>query len=80
MGSAIENAPVAQLDRVPDYESGGSKFESWRVYYCRIFIDVICARSLPTLNLLLGSSGGVDASAGELNCPESIRDDFGSEN
>ena len=25
------SAPVAQLDRVPDYESGGRRFESFRV-------------------------------------------------
>lgn len=30
--SLMQNAPVAQLDRVPDYESGGYKFESCRVY------------------------------------------------
>ena len=28
-------APMAQLDRVPDYESGGCRFESCRVYYQR---------------------------------------------
>ena len=28
----IFNAPVAQLDRVPDYESGGHKFESCRAH------------------------------------------------
>jgi hypothetical protein len=26
-------APVAQLDRVPDYESGGQRFESSRVHH-----------------------------------------------
>jgi hypothetical protein len=26
-------APVAQLDRAPDYESGGQGFESLRVYH-----------------------------------------------
>ena len=25
-------APLAQLDRVPDYESGGCRFESCRVH------------------------------------------------
>ncbi len=29
-------APVAQLDRVPDYESGGYKFESCRVYFLKV--------------------------------------------
>lgn len=27
---ALQSAPVAQLDRVPDYESGGRRFESFR--------------------------------------------------
>ena len=27
------DAPVAQLDRVPDYESGGQRFESSRVHH-----------------------------------------------
>ena len=33
-------APVAQLDRVPDYESGGRTFESCRVHHlhCRLSI------------------------------------------
>ena len=29
---ALSDAPVAQLDRVPDYESGGHRFESCLVY------------------------------------------------
>src|SRR6266536_4144924 len=29
----FKNAPVAQLDRVPDYESGGRTFESCRVHH-----------------------------------------------
>src|SRR5215469_9637389 len=28
--SRLQNAPVAQLDRAPDYESGGQRFESFR--------------------------------------------------
>jgi hypothetical protein len=28
--SAADQAPVAQLDRAPDYESGGQEFESLR--------------------------------------------------
>ena len=28
-------APVAQLDRVPDYESGGRTFESYRARHTR---------------------------------------------
>ena len=34
------SAPVAQLDRAPDYESGGQRFESFR------------ARQLPKARLL----------------------------
>jgi hypothetical protein len=30
--SIPNHAPVAQLDRVPDYESGGRTFESCRVH------------------------------------------------
>ena len=32
------NAPVAQLDRVPDYESGGRGFESSPVRHKKLFI------------------------------------------
>src|SRR5688500_14644887 len=31
--SITDFAPVAQLDRVPDYESGGRTFESCRVHH-----------------------------------------------
>ena len=31
IGSRAQNAPVAQLDRAPDYVSGGQEFESLRV-------------------------------------------------
>ncbi len=30
-GAVLGQAPVAQLDRAPDYESGGQRFESFRV-------------------------------------------------
>ena len=30
MKHRIKDAPVAQLDRAPDYESGGQRFESFR--------------------------------------------------
>ncbi len=32
-GKPCEDALVAQLDRAPDYESGGQGFESLRVYH-----------------------------------------------
>ena len=31
----FKNAPVAQLDRAPDYESGGQEFESLRVRHLK---------------------------------------------
>src|SRR6185295_11514343 len=34
-----ENAPVAQLDRAPDYESGGQEFESLRARHFRFVCD-----------------------------------------
>jgi hypothetical protein len=35
--SIAVNAPVAQLDRAPDYESGGQGFESLRVYHFQVY-------------------------------------------
>ena len=32
----MASAPVAQLDRVPDYESGGRAFESLRVHHLHL--------------------------------------------
>jgi hypothetical protein len=34
---SAKNAPVAQLDRAPDYESGGQEFESLRARHLRLF-------------------------------------------
>ena len=31
----FKSAPVAQLDRAPDYESGGQEFESLRVRHLK---------------------------------------------
>src|SRR5947208_2895794 len=39
-----ENAPVAQLDRAPDYESGGQEFESLRA---RQIHDIPRHRTMP---------------------------------
>jgi hypothetical protein len=36
------SAPVAQLDRAPDYESGGQEFESLRARHFRF--DIKCLR------------------------------------
>ena len=45
------SAPVAQLDRVPDYESGGQRFESSRVHhstFCETtHSSALCDRPLP---------------------------------
>src|SRR5580698_5363280 len=38
-------APVAQLDRAPDYESGGQEFESLRAR--QDFKDLTCAAKVP---------------------------------
>ena len=37
-------APVAQLDRVPDYESGGCRFESCRVHVSKAKVDRLAYR------------------------------------
>jgi hypothetical protein len=36
---AAESAPVAQLDRAPDYESGGQEFESLRARHHFLIFD-----------------------------------------
>ena len=45
------NAPVAQLDRVPDYESGGRTFESCRVHHTLVktFISDLKQDCVPTV-------------------------------
>ena len=35
----FKSAPVAQLDRAPDYESGGQEFESLRVRHFKFGIS-----------------------------------------
>jgi hypothetical protein len=45
---ATRAAPVAQLDRAPDYESGGQRFESFRA---RHEINDLAERRLSKLNL-----------------------------
>ncbi len=35
----FKSAPVAQLDRAPDYESGGQEFESLRVRHLNFGIS-----------------------------------------
>ncbi len=39
-------APVAQLDRAPDYESGGRRFESFRARHFSLLISTLNARRL----------------------------------
>ena len=36
---AAKQAPIAQLDRVFDYESKGSRFESWWVHFLPFATD-----------------------------------------
>src|SRR3954449_2362534 len=40
--STCRSAPVAQLDRAPDYESGGQRFESFRA---RHFFQAISSKN-----------------------------------
>ena len=37
--AAHRHAPVAQLDRAPDYESGGQRFESFRLRHSLLYIN-----------------------------------------
>ena len=37
----LADAPVAQLDRAPDYESGGQEFESLRARHFTILRDIV---------------------------------------
>ena len=65
-------APVAQLDRVPDYESGGRTFESYRARHTQ-------KEPHPADGAFLYSAGAIDASiefaANELSCPEQQHDE-----
>ena len=52
-------APVAQLDRVPDYESGGRTFESYRARHIQksliLWMGLFCIRlTQPILRVLRG--------------------------
>lgn len=49
----FQNGPVAQLNRVSDYGSEGSRFESWRGHliirelrFCRNSLFLICTKNL----------------------------------
>ena len=61
--SLASRAPVAQLDRAPDYESGGQRFESFRAHHFFASLALACsavrfANSLSKkfLNLLMSLS------------------------
>ncbi|VVT17454.1 hypothetical protein ERY430_80032 [Erythrobacter sp. EC-HK427] len=57
--AASSSAPVAQLDRVPDYESGGRRFESFRVRHKK----GLPAKAVPFLLFgVAGSGSAVTAS------------------
>src|SRR5579871_673919 len=60
IGSRLQNAPVAQLDRAPDYESGGQRFESFRA---RQFLLASIAR------LQKLSAPSSEARGAPTNCP-----------
>ena len=49
--SRFPSAPVAQLDRAPDYESGGREFESSPVRQSREIIRLMANRSSPLRSL-----------------------------
>ena len=55
----LARAPVAQLDRAPDYESGGQEFESLRARQQRIDCTAPFLRYFLSLDisLALGSTG-----------------------
>src|SRR5215471_15629471 len=63
IGSRLQNAPVAQLDRAPDYESGGQRFESFRA---RQFFLVSAA------NLEKLSAASSEARGAPDNFPKSV--------
>ena len=56
MSRPLHRAPVAQLDRAPDYESGGRRFESFRArhstttrLYVGFFVELRVPRKIRTL-------------------------------
>ena len=53
-----ENAPVAQLDRAPDYESGGQEFESLRArqHLSAIAADFTSAKKVASTDPVRGSN------------------------
>jgi hypothetical protein len=56
---AEASAPVAQLDRAPDYESGGQEFESLRARHQLIDIDSEFLRDFCRLDIaFVGGSTG----------------------
>ena len=52
IGSRPQNAPVAQLDRAPDYESGGREFESLRARHFAVRRASVRWPALPHLSHL----------------------------
>ncbi len=49
----LQRAPVAQLDRAPDYESGGQRFESFRArHFSSVNQQVKCRRVLRLMRSL----------------------------
>src|SRR5271154_1811963 len=57
LSRAAQPAPVAQLDRAPDYESGGQEFESLRArHHLAIFGRIIESHPIHQIQELLGSA------------------------
>jgi hypothetical protein len=84
-GWRARNAPVAQLDRAPDYESGGQEFESLRARQIATIQNIIancwCARRTmfwrglePMASAKLSSPGpGYSAMSGHETVVERLR-------
>ena len=54
----LQCAPVAQLDRAPDYESGGQRFESFRA---RHFLDAGCRGRMRRIRPVAWTAGATAA-------------------
>ena len=70
-------APVAQLDRAPDYESGGQRFESFRARHFPRFIRALADPDLRPSKVWVADSSFTNNSAGQsrdCNCQSIERD------
>jgi hypothetical protein len=67
-GPDLAQAPVAQLDRAPDYESGGQEFESLRARHQVPTIACILAIQLAAASTALAGGSNMEARA----CPNQV--------